>query len=71
MADHPLIGKIVQPKSGGLPMTVGAVKDIDGVEYAICSWFDGKKNVTDKFPVAALKESKPIPPLSRRLSARF
>jgi hypothetical protein len=49
-------------------MTVGAIKTIDGVEYAVCAWFDGKKNVTNEFPVAALKEFKPTPRRPVRVS---
>jgi len=56
-----LIGKPVVPITGGLPMTVGAIKNVDGIEYAICAWFDGNRNVTDKFPVASLKEFRPGP----------
>ena len=61
MDSKSLVGKIVAPKSGGMRMTVGAIKTLDGVEYAICSWFDGKKNTSDKFPVASLVEFKSGP----------
>ncbi len=60
MESNSLVGKMVRPKSGGHNMTVGAIKKVNGIDYAVCVWFDGKRNKTDDFPVAALVESKPV-----------
>ena len=49
----------VRVKSGGPVMTVSWVGDEYGVMTALCSWFAGNTQQSDKFPVAVLVHAEP------------
>lgn len=49
------VGDVVYLKSGGPAMTVSSVGDRYGTLTAWCDWFDGKKSVSDTFPVTSLR----------------
>lgn len=52
-------GDTVRVKSGGPVMTVSSVFDEYSVMTALCSWFDGNRPETGKFPVNVLVHVDP------------
>jgi uncharacterized protein YodC (DUF2158 family) len=61
MAKNFKAGDLVQLKSGGPIMTVRNT-DLDGPEYVLCQWFNGKKLEEGTFPVISLQEPPPAKP---------
>ena len=55
MADEIKAGDVVELKSGGPQMTVNFVEDDSGSMIAACTWFEGPKKQSGRFPVHTLK----------------
>jgi len=48
-------GDVVELKSGGPRMTIDLIGHIGEPQTADCSWFEGGRRHTGKFPITSLK----------------
>lgn len=49
-------GDQVQLKSGGPVMTIESIGSYNGVQKALCIWFDGAKKSSDVFALPTLEK---------------
>ena len=51
-------GDTVRLKSGGPLMTLNVLHDVQGIQYAHCSWFKGNEQESGDFPVTSIEKSQ-------------